>query len=606
MIIFGGYPDKDVWRLEHPSGIGGTPEWTQLSSGLGLPIDPGNLQLAVYDNTNNRLSVLSGYNSPRQFWVFTHANGYDIDPSQWILLDQTGTIPYHFHFPAFVFDPAFSQMIICGGASNLPIADVWEISNANGLSGNTSEWDALEPSEDPNHGLPQGRDTLKAVFDEDSRRMIMFGGRIGVVAPNNIVTNDVWVLNLTDGTTGDTTPPVITTPGDITAEATDPSGAAVEFVVTALDDIDGQITPESTPASGSTFPLGDTPVNCTATDAAGNTATETFTITVQDTTPPTITTSGNLTVEATDSSGAVVVYSVTAEDDVDGAVAVTCTPASDSTFSLGVTTVTCEATDVAGNTVTESFTITVQDTTPPIITTPGNMTVEATSSSGATVTFAASANDDVDGVVFVTCTPASDSTFSLGDTTVDCTATDAAGNSATSSFTITVQDTSPPSITAPADVTAEATGPLTSVDLGDPTVTDLADSNPTVTNDAPAAGFPVGTTEVTWTATDASGNQATDTQLVILQASPSIMVAQLKNSIIILVMQGELDRRAGKTLANKLDKTLKALNRGKIKTAKNQLKAFKNKVKALNKSGKISRELVQSLLQAANLILRSL
>ena len=63
---------------------------------------------------------------------------------------------------------------------------------------------------------------------------------------------------------------------------------------------------------------------------------------------------------------------------------------------------------------------------------------------GAEVTYSATANDEVDGNVSVNCTPASGSTFALGETTVECSATDAAGNKATGSFTVKVQDTLAP------------------------------------------------------------------------------------------------------------------------------------------------------------------
>ena len=67
------------------------------------------------------------------------------------------------------------------------------------------------------------------------------------------------------------------------------------------------------------------------------------------------------------------------------------------------------------------------------------MTVSATSAAGAVVTFSASATDIVDGSVAVSCTPASGSTFAPGTTTVNCTATDAAGNTASGSFTVSVK-----------------------------------------------------------------------------------------------------------------------------------------------------------------------
>jgi len=78
------------------------------------------------------------------------------------------------------------------------------------------------------------------------------------------------------------------------------------------------------------------------------------------------------------------------------------------------------------------------DTTPPVVTVPASLLLEATSAAGAVGTFQASANDDVDGPLPVTCNPASGSTFPLGTTTVTCTATDAAGNSGSASFIVTV------------------------------------------------------------------------------------------------------------------------------------------------------------------------
>ena len=87
------------------------------------------------------------------------------------------------------------------------------------------------------------------------------------------------------------------------------------------------------------------------------------------------------------------------------------------------------------------------DTTPPVVTVPGNLVVEAASPAGAAVTFFASALDETDGQVPVSCTPASGAVFGLGTTTVTCTASDGAGNSASASFAVVVVDSVAPAIT---------------------------------------------------------------------------------------------------------------------------------------------------------------
>lgn len=78
----------------------------------------------------------------------------------------------------------------------------------------------------------------------------------------------------------DTVAPVLSLPAPITAPATSPSGAAVTFSATAVDAVDGPVAVACTPASGSTFAVGATTVNCSASDAAGNVATGSFGVTV--------------------------------------------------------------------------------------------------------------------------------------------------------------------------------------------------------------------------------------------------------------------------------------------------------------------------------------
>jgi hypothetical protein len=311
-------------------------------------------------------------------------------------------------------------------------------------------------------------------------------------------------------TVRDTTAPTVTVPANITAEATGPSGAAVSFTASASDLVDGAITPSCSPASGSTFALGTTTVNCSATDAAGNTGSASFSVTVRDTTPPSVTVPANMTVEATGPSGAVATFSASASDLVDGSLAVTCSPASGSTFPLGTTTVNCSATDAAGNIGSGSFSVSVVDTTPPTVTVPANIILEATGPSGAVATFSASASDLVDGSLAVTCSPASGSTFPLGTTTVNCSATDAAGNTGSNSFTVKVQDTTAPTLTLPSNMTVSATSAAGAVVSYSASATDIVDGSVAVSC-SPASGstFAPGTTTINCSATDAAGNTAT-------------------------------------------------------------------------------------------------
>lgn len=169
----------------------------------------------------------------------------------------------------------------------------------------------------------------------------------------------------------------------------------------------------------------------TCEDLAGNTASNTqFGINI-DKTAPTLDLPLNMTVEATSPSGATVDYSVSASDNLDPAPAILCTPAAGSDFPMGLTMVSCSATDLAGNSDFGNFNVTVQDSAPPVISPHSNITVTININVGTIVTYSLpTATDLVDGSVPVSCSPASGSFFPVGDTTVTCNATDSAGNPA--------------------------------------------------------------------------------------------------------------------------------------------------------------------------------
>ncbi|MET0165776.1 MAG: PxKF domain-containing protein, partial [Vicinamibacterales bacterium] len=242
----------------------------------------------------------------------------------------------------------------------------------------------------------------------------------------------VWV--------NDVTPPSITGAADKTVEATSVAGALVTYAVSAYDAVDGDVAAPCSPASGSTFTLGNTTVACSAKDAAGNQANGTFTVSVVDTTPPSIASHASMTAEATGPNGTAVAYTApNATDLVDGVFPANCLPSSGSIFALGATTVSCSATDKAGNSASSSFQVSVVDTTPPSITKHDDVAVVATGNSVAVVTYLLpTASDLVDGSVAVDCKPASGSTFPVGSTSVSCSAKDAHGNASQSAFNVVV------------------------------------------------------------------------------------------------------------------------------------------------------------------------
>ncbi len=405
-------------------------------------------------------------------------------------------------------------------------------------------------------------------------------------------------------TVEDTTPPTIISPSALVVEATGPSGAIVTLGVTASDLVDGPIVPACLPASGSTFPLGVTEVTCTATDSAGNIATATFTVTVEDTTPPTINSPLALVVEATGPSGAIVTFEVTASDLVDGPIVPICLPASGSTFPMGVTEVACTASDSAGNSATGIFTVTVGDTTPPTIISPLALVVEATGPSGAIVTFEVTASDLVDGPIVPTCLPASGSTFALGVTEVACTATDSAGNIATATFTVTVEDTTPPVITLIGSPTVRLIVGEIYVDEG-ATAFDIVDGNLTsnviVVN--PVDTTRVGTYVVTYDVSDSQGNAAIQVTRTVEVVTPQQAIESIIEEVQELVDDDVLNHGQGNALTVKLEQAIRQLNKGKTKQACHMLNVFVNQVTAFIHNGTLSSTEGQLLIDAANRII---
>ena len=338
----------------------------------------------------------------------------------------------------------------------------------------------------------------------------------GITSPGqrlNDNTADTLTIHVRASTT---TPLSITAPDDVTREGNTPGGYSGDIgTATAA----GGTTPHTiTNNAPDPIPRGSNTVTWTVTDGNGGTATATQSVTVGDSIPPTLTAPADRNIEGNTVGGANVLASdlgtATATDFVDPSPVVTNDFVA-GFYALGsTTTVTWTATDASGNSASASQTFTIVDTTPPILTAPADKNIEGNTLGGADVLASdlgtATAIDIVDPSPVVTNDFVA-GFYALGSTTtVTWTATDASGNSASASQAFTIVDTTPPTITVPATLTVIVNAPK-SVLTG--SASDIVDASPTLSNDAPSV-FPPGTTTVTWTSSDASGNVAHATTIV--------------------------------------------------------------------------------------------
>lgn len=316
--------------------------------------------------------------------------------------------------------------------------------------------------------------------------------------------------------------PAITCPANISVNTTTGacSGTATYTAPSGSDNCAG-VTSALTGglASGATYPLGVTTNIYRATDAAGNTATCSFTVTVVDAQVPSITCPANSTVTA-GTGACTATFTYTAPTGTDNCSGSTTTQtgglASGATYPLGVTTNIFRVTDAAGNTSTCAFTVTVNDGQAPSITCPANGSATATTGTcAATFSYTAPTGTDNCSGVSTTQTAglASGASFPVGVTTNTFRATDAAGNSTTCSFTVTVTDGQVPAISCPANASVSTTtGACTATfTYTAPTGTDNCAGVTTTQTAGLASGsaFPLGSTANTFLTTDAAGNTAT-------------------------------------------------------------------------------------------------
>lgn len=299
---------------------------------------------------------------------------------------------------------------------------------------------------------------------------------------------------------------------------------------TATDNCGGAVALTGTAVSGTIFNVGTTNVIYTATDAKNNTSTCSFTVSIEGTNPcsgditgPALTCPANATVNTTNLT-APATWTAPTPTDACSPVTLNGSHKSGDIFANGTTTVTYSASDKVGNTSKCTFNVNVvnpclSDTTAPKLTAcSANQTI-TTAGSNATATWTAPTATDNCTLAGITSNYASGASLPIGTTNIIYTATDIKGNQSTCSFSIVVnQDVCLGDVTAPSFGTTCPTAAKTGVSTNGacvalnfvaPTATDNCGTPSVTGTHASNFCFPVGTTTVTYTATDTKGNKST-------------------------------------------------------------------------------------------------
>ena len=326
----------------------------------------------------------------------------------------------------------------------------------------------------------------------------------------------------------DTQLPTIACPANVTVSAGGGSCSASVVALGTPVTADNCSVASVTNNAPATFPLGNTTVVWTAVDGSGNTVSCNQTVTVIDTENPVIACSFPITVAANIGTCTASGVSLVMPLGSDNCSVMSITNNAPVAYPLGNTTVTWTITDGSGNTATCGQTVTVIDTQAPSIVCPAPVTFTANFGSCMSSSVILGTPTTADNCSVASVTSNAPSTFNVGNTNVVWTVTDGSGNTTTCIQVVTVLDTQMPTIVCPATVTVPADMGAcfaSSVAIGVPLTADNC-SIASVTNNAPAT-FPLGNTTVTWTATDASGNVSTCTQLVTVldTQNPSIVCA---------------------------------------------------------------------------------
>lgn len=308
-------------------------------------------------------------------------------------------------------------------------------------------------------------------------------------------------------------PEIFDCPNDIELSTSGNCDKSVTWIEPFAEDNCNIVDLTGTHEPGAFFPPGTTTVIYTATDQLNNTTTCSFDVTINPGSsieifdcPTDITVTSSL--ESCNSSATWTPPTV----QQNCGITLTSNFASGDEFALGTTEVIYTASDNFGNSTSCSFDVTVTDNTAPVFTTcPANIQLVANSNCESVVTW-----DDPsvsDNCSFnISSDYASGSIFPVGATTVTYTAVDNAGNTSSCSFIVNIIDETPPLFTScPSDITVELLSTCdTPVFWDEPVTTDNCNFQLTASYN-PGETFALGTTEVSYTATDNFGNTSSCT-----------------------------------------------------------------------------------------------
>jgi hypothetical protein len=202
LIIFGGSNCSgsfynDVWILSNADGKTGTPSWAQVTP-VGTPPVARTQASAIYDSVNNVMTIYAGGSTATtvysDVWTLSNADGTTGTPT-WKQLSPTGTAPAGRVGHGAIYDATNNRMTIYGGGNNRGqvLNDGWVLTHPNGIGG-TPAWSKLTFSDtSPN------RKSFSWIYDPVSDDMVIFGG--DSTLPATFTDDHVYILTEANGLT---------------------------------------------------------------------------------------------------------------------------------------------------------------------------------------------------------------------------------------------------------------------------------------------------------------------------------------------------------------------------------------------------------------------